>query len=347
MSPGVRVEASSDAPIDWDAFVVRQPHASAYHRAGAVAIGDRAFGLRTTYLAARGADGRLSGVLPLVEQSSVLFGRYLVSLPFVTYGGMLVEDSAAEAALVVRAAALAQERRASHAELRHVEPLVGHALAERLDKVSMVLRLPESEAALSKQLGSKLRSQVRRAEREAIEIVWGGAELLGEFYPVYAATMHELGTPVYPRRFFEVAHAALSEVASVLVVRLDGAAHAAAILVRHGRRIEVPWAAASALAKQRAVNMRMYWEMLRFAVSAGAEAFDFGRSTVDSGTYRFKAQWGAEPMQLRWHYWLPVGAPVPMLNQANPKYARAAALWRRIPLWCANLVGPAIAKNLP
>ncbi len=343
----MRVEATSDAPIDWDAFVARQPHASAYHRASAVAIGARAFGLRTTYLAARGPNERLIGVLPLVEQSSMLFGRYLVSLPFVTYGGMLVEDPAAETALVARAAGLAQERGARHVEFRHLTPLTGHSIAERLDKVSLVLRLPESEAALSKQIGSKLRSQVRRAEREAIEIVWGGAELLGEFYPVYAATMHELGTPVYPRRFFEVAFAALHAVASVLVVRLDGTAQAVAFLVRHGRRIEVPWAAASALAKQRAVNMRMYWEMLRFAVSAGAEAFDFGRSTVDSGTYRFKAQWGAEPVQLRWHYWLPAGASVPMLNQTNPKYARAAALWRRLPLWCANLVGPVIAKNLP
>lgn len=347
MSAGVRVEEAVTAPPDWDAYVDQHPRASAYHRAEAVRIGERAFGLRTTFLCARDARAQLIGALPLVEQSSALFGRFLVSLPFVTYGGILAEDPSVAAALAARAADLGRERRVDHVELRHTEALDGVGYAERLDKVSMLLPLPDSEAALAKQLGSKLRSQIRRAEREPLEIVWGGAQSLPAFYRVFAAAMHGLGTPVYSRRFFDVTHAALADVASVLTVRLRGETHAAAILVRHGRRIEVPWAAASPLAKQLSVNMRMYWEMLKYAVDAGAEAFDFGRSSVDSGTYRFKAQWGAQPMQLHWHYWLPRNAPIPTLNQSNPKYARAAALWRRMPLWCANWIGPYIVRKLP
>ena len=128
---------------------------------------------------------------------------------------------------------------------------------------------------------------------------------------------------------------------------MRGEVHAAAILVRHGSTIEVPWAVASPEGKRLSLNMRMYWELLRHSIAKGAQAFDFGRSSVDSGTYRFKAQWGAQPRQLHWHYWLPGGAPVPKLNQSNPKYARAAALWRRMPLWCANLLGPYIVRNLP
>ncbi|MGH8276431.1 MAG: GNAT family N-acetyltransferase, partial [Steroidobacteraceae bacterium] len=215
------------------------------------------------------------------------------------------------------------------------------------DKVSMVLALPASEEALSRQLGSKLRSQIRRADREQLQVVWGGAESIAEFYGVFAPAMHDLGTPVYSRRFFDVVYAALREYAAVLLIRMGGKAHAAAIVVRHGRTLEVPWAVASAAAKRASVNMRMYWEMLRFAINCGAAAFDFGRSSVDSGTYRFKAQWGAQPVQLHWHYWLPPGAAIPKLNHSNPKYARAAALWRRMPLWCANLLGPYIVRNLP
>ncbi|HUY83182.1 MAG TPA: FemAB family XrtA/PEP-CTERM system-associated protein [Steroidobacteraceae bacterium] len=347
MSGSPRVETTAGAPSDWDAYVERHPQASAYHRAAAVEIGARAFGLRTAFLAARDERSRLIGALPLVEQSSALFGRFLVSLPFVTYGGILAEDPPAAAALAAEAAALGRERRADHVELRHTAPLAAPGFAERLDKVSMILALPDSEAELLARLGSKLRSQIRRAEREPIEILWGGAESLRDFYPLFAAAMHGLGTPVYSRRFFEIAYDALREVASVLVVRLRGEAHAAAILVRHGRRFEVPWAAASPRAKRLSVNMRMYSEMLRFAVAGGAEAFDFGRSTVDSGTYRFKAQWGAQAQQLHWHYWLRGAGAVPKLNQSNPKYARAAALWRRMPLCCANLLGPYIARKLP
>jgi serine/alanine adding enzyme len=345
----VRIESFTLAPQGWDAYVAQHALASAYHRSAAVAIGARAFGLRTTYLVARGAQGEIAGVLPLVEQSSMLFGRFLVSLPFVTYGGILAEEPMVVGALAGCAAAIARERRADHVELRHLTPLPAPlvGLAERRDKVSMVLSLPDSEAALARQLGSKLRSQIRRADREALELSWGGRERLADFHHVFAISMHELGTPVYSLRFFEVACDALKDCASVLSVRMRGVAHAAAILVRHGNVIEVPWAAATPEAKRLAVNMRMYWELLRHAVAAGAEAFDFGRCTVDSGTYRFKAQWGASPRQLHWHYWLPAGAPLPRLNASNPRYARGAALWRRMPLWCANALGPHIVRHLP
>lgn len=342
----MRIDASPVAPAGWDAYVARHERATAYHRAEAVGIGAKAFRLRTTYLTAYDRQD-IVGVLPMVEQSSRLFGHFLVSLPFVTYGGILADAPEVAAALAGRASLEAQARHADHVELRHTMALSQLALAERLDKVSMIRELPESTSALSKQLGAKLRSQIKRGEREQLELLWGGAELIPDFYRVFAPAMHALGTPVYPRRFFEVVYDALRESAEILIVKMRGVPHAVAFLVHHGATTEVPWAVASPEAKQGSVNMRMYWELLMRSVQKGAQAFDFGRSTVDSGTYRFKAQWGAEPHQLHWHYWLPVGAPVPKLNQSNPKYARAAALWRRMPLWCANLLGPHLIRNLP
>ena len=342
----MRVEISEVAPMDWDAYVARHESATAYHRASAVGIGARAFSLRTRYLSAySGRD--VVGVLPIVEQSSRIFGRFLVSLPFVTYGGVLADNAEIACALAAHAAAQAQARKVDHVELRHTNALPELGLAERLDKVSMMLPLPESDVALSKQLGAKLRSQIRRGERENLELIWGGSELIPDFYRVFAPAMHTLGTPVYPRRFFEVVYDALRDVSEILIVRMHGKPHAVAFLVKHGRTMEVPWAVASPEAKRASVNMRMYWELLTRSIQNGVAAFDFGRSTVDSGTYRFKAQWGAVPHQLHWHYWLPAGAPVPKLNQSNPKYARAAEIWRRMPLWCANALGPYIIRNLP
>ncbi len=341
------VDVSHEPAPDWDAFVARHAGGTAYHRAAAVAIGRKCFGLRTFFLTVRDAPGRLAGVLPLVEQSSMLFGRFLGSVPFFTYGGVLAEDAPTAAVLVERAAQLARERRARHVELRQTEPVAELALPQRLDKVSMVLALPQSEERLAKKLGTKLRTNIRRADREAPELIWGREELLQDFYRVFAPAMHELGTPVYPARFFHTALEAFGELATVLVVRARGEPQAVAITVRHGRRIEVPWSASTAAAKHARLNMRMYWELLRSAIDSGAESFDFGRSTVGSGTYRFKEQWGAVPLQLHWYYWLPAGAALPMLNHANPKYAMAAALWRRMPLWCANLLGPQIVRHLP
>lgn len=341
------VEATNSAPPGWDAYVANHKGSTAYHRAQAVAIGANAFGLRTFFLLARKDGARVSGILPLVEQSSFLFGRFLVSLPFVTYGGILADNPAIASALISRAINLARERKLDHVEFRHTAPIPNVPLPERSDKVSMILPLPASHAALAKQLGAKLRSQIRRGEREAHEIIWGGRERIPDFYRVFAPAMHALGTPVYPRRFFEVVYDALSEVSDILIVKMKGRAHAVAFLVRHGNTMEVPWAVASPEAKRQSVNMRLYWELITHSIKKGAQAFDFGRSTVGSGTFKFKAQWGAEPHQLHWHYWVPEGEPLPKLNQANPKYAKAAAIWRKTPLWCANLLGPRIVRNLP
>ena len=342
----MRIDVSPIAPRGWDEYVACHELATAYHRAEAVNIGAKAFRLRTTYVVAYD-DETIVGVLPLVEQSSRLFGRYLVSLPFVTYGGILADNADVASALVQRTVSEARERNADHVELRHAAALPHMHLAERLDKVSMILPLPDSEQVLAKCLGGKLRSQIKRGGREKLELIWGGAELIPDFYRVFAPAMHALGTPVYPRRFFHVVYEALRDYSEILIVKMRGEPHAVAFLVNHGKNMEVPWAVASPEAKHASVNMSMYWELLSRSIKRGVEAFDFGRSTVESGTYRFKAQWGAVPHQLRWHYWLPAGAPVPKLNQSNPKYARAAAIWRRMPLWCANAIGPHIIRNLP
>jgi serine/alanine adding enzyme len=343
----MQISTSTDIPAGWDDYVRAHPVGTAYHLGAAVRIGADASGLRCWFLVARSADNQIRGVLPLVEQASLLLGKYLVSVPYFTYGGTLADSDEVSVLLARAAGDLGADRRVAHVELRHQQPIPGLDLGERLDKVSMMLDLPDTEDALSKKLGSKLRSQIKRADREQVEVTWGGAECLPAFYGVFASTMHQLGTPVYSRHFFETFCRALPELSRVLVVRAHGEVQAAAIVVRHGPRLEVPWAACTPEGKRMSINMRLYWEMLKHAISSGAKTFDFGRSSVDAGTYKFKAQWGAQPVQLHWHYWLPAGAPIPKLNHSNPKFALAANLWRRMPLWCANLIGPRIARNLP
>jgi serine/alanine adding enzyme len=343
----IRVTVSPAAPGDWDGFVDAQAASSVYHRSALVQVGARAFGLRTLFLSARDASGALAAALPLVEQKSPLFGHFFTSVPFFNYGGVVGVDEVASARLVDEAGRLSLAAGARHLELRHVNPLPGAALPQRLDKVSMVRELPPDMAQLLTQMGSKLRSQVKRADRENPVLRTGGVELLDDFHAVFAPVMRDLGTPVYPKKFFRHVLEALGERGRVLIVYMGGVPVAASVLVRWRDEMEVPWAATLPRAKSLSVNMYLYREMLRISIESGCSRFDFGRSTVDSGTYRFKAQWGAEPRQLHWQYCLPAGAPVPVLNSSNPKYALVSALWRRLPLGVANAVGPLIIRNLP
>lgn len=341
------VEVFTTAPRGWDDYVLAHSDSSPYHLADVVRVGTRVFGLKSYYLLARSPSGGISGVLPLVEQTSLMFGRFLSSVPFFNYGGALADDDEALSALTGAAERLAGERRVQHIELRHEHPVTGLAYSRRLDKITMVLDLPDSAAQLAQRLGSKLRSQIKRAERENPQTHIGGRELLPDFYEVFRGAMHELGTPVYPLRFFEATFDAMPGRCTVVVIRAAGAVQAASFLVRYREGIEVPWAASTPLAKPTALNMRLYWEMLKYSVESGCRQFDFGRATRDSGPHRFKAQWGARPVQLNWYYWLASGDELPRLNPDNPKYALAANIWRRLPRWLVNAAGPHVIRNLP
>lgn len=341
--PDVRVESS--APADWDGYVQAHAQASPYHLADRVAIGTRAFGFPAYFLSARLEDGTLAGVLPLVEQPGIFGGRSLVSLPFFNYGGILADDARTAVALAAAAEQWAGARRIGSIELRHDHP-AELAWSERLDKITMLLELPGSIAELSKRLGAKLRSQIKRAERVQPEVQIGGRELLDEFYPVFCAVMRDLGTPVYPRHFFDTVLDSLGDAARVVLVRVSGRAASGAILVEWRRRMEIPWAATLGEFRSAAINMRLYWEVLQYAVQRGCTQFDFGRSTRDSGTHRFKEQWGARPVQLHWHRW-PAAPATGTAGGEGGRFALATRVWSKLPLPVANWLGPRISPRLP
>ena len=344
--PGV---ASLQAPpVDWDAYVLGHAGGSPYHLARMVEIGRIVFGMRCHYLVARDGDAGIRGVLPLVEQQGVLSRRRFVSLPFFSYGGLLGDDAATEVELATAAEELATKCGVGRIEYRHAQDVPALGYPARTDKVSMVLPLPPTTEELERRLGSKLRSQVRRADRVNPQLRVGGAELLDDFYRIFCSVMRDLGTPVYPLRFLAAVLNAAGPAATVVVLNAGAIPAAAAILIRSRDTIEVPWAATLNQFKSDAVNMRLYRELLGLAIARGATAFDFGRSSLDSGTLRFKRQWGAQPQQLFWHEWIRDAGP----RHGSPQDERsrldlAVRAWRRLPLPVANWLGPRISARLP
>ena len=246
-------------PPDWDDYVQAHPDASAFHTASAVKIANAAFGLRSHFVTVRGSDGKLRGALPLVEQVLIPWTRCLVSLPFCTYGGPLADDDQALAALLEGAEQLAHQRQAARIILRHARLMPAIPYPVSLDKVSMILPLPDTREELAKSLGSKLRSQIRRADRANPEVRIGREELVDDFYTVFCSVMRDLGTPVYPRKFFDVVLDALGGNASVMVIYVDGIAASGAILIHWRDRLKVPWAATLHWMNPMAINMRLYW----------------------------------------------------------------------------------------
>lgn len=342
-SAGLVVSEVSDTA--WNAYVSEHPDASVYHLAEWPRLLGRVFRREVRLLAAT-TSGRVTGVLPLLGFDSRLFGTFAVSLPFVNYGGVLADDEASARGLLDAAIGVSRGWRASHLELRHKRQQFPELLARR-HKVAMTLPLLKTPEAQWQALDRKIRNQVRKAEKSGVTVKIGGIEDLQGFYGVFSRNMRDLGTPVYPIGLFRAMLSTFPETTRVFTATHDGRPVAAAIAHWFRGTFEVP--SASSLREFRALcpNILMYWEMMRFALACGAEVFDFGRSTLGEGTFHFKRQWGAEPRELVWEYWTASPKSLPDLSPANPRYGTAIAVWQRLPLSVANVLGPRIVRHLP
>ena len=346
-APTVTVRDTPSA--DWDEFVADAPAARLTHLSGWTELARTVFGHRVLFIEARAASGTLVGVLPIVQQRHWLLGNFATSVAFFTYGGVVASDPDVAESLMTRAAQAVDALGCRHLEFRDTQARAG-PWRRRSDKVTLQLGLPDTFEELGKRLGSKLRSQVKRAEREGLERRVGSVELLDDFYAVFAENMRDLGTPVYPKRFFAAILRRFEPQCRLVLIDWHGRPAAAGFLTFWRDRVEIPWAACRADAKRVGVNMKLYWEVLALAVERGCTVFDFGRSTVDSGTDRFKRQWGAQPVPLYWYRWERTERPEdvsPSAERPGRAIHLATTIWQRLPLGVANRLGPLISGALP
>lgn len=330
----------------WDEYVRTKQDSTIYHLSAWRKLIETIFGHDTYYLYAHNQESVVVGVLPLVRQKSLIFGDFAVSLPFFNYGGVLAETDEIEQLLMNQACNIGKEIGVSHIEFRDSKHR-NDGWQVRRDKVAMILDLPETEDEMWKTLGSKRRSQIKRPLRESIEIIEGGLELVDDFYYVFTRGMRDLGTPVYPRKLFKEIIKLFPDECFIVVIKHKGIPVAAGFLIGYNNKLEIPWAATLNTVKSIGVGMLLYWEIIKRAISKHYRNFDFGRSSVNSGTYKFKKQWGAVEKQLYWHYWLSPGTSMPKLSPDNAKYKMAIQVWKRLPLTITNAIGPSIVKYLP
>jgi len=293
-------------------------------------------------------DGeRTCGFLALADVKSMLFGRFLVSLPYLNYGGPVADDGDTAQILIDRAVTLADSLGVRYLELRHEQPTVHAALKHsRTDKVHMRMDLPATVEQLGKDIGFRVRNRVKKGEKNGLTVEWGGQELMGDFYSVFSENMRDLGTPVYSRQLFTATLEQFPDRTELCVVRLGKLAVAAGLLLHGWGVTEVPSSSSLRSHRDTCANMRMFWHLLKRAVERGQDVFDFGRSSEDSPTMEFKKQWGASPSASEWQFYLRRGK-VGGMRKENPRYERMIRVWQRLPLSVANWLGPRIVRGIP
>jgi FemAB-related protein (PEP-CTERM system-associated) len=362
----------------WDAFVLAHPEGTFFHRASWATIIGRVFDHRTHFAYAE-QDGAITGVLPLAQVKTLLFGNTLISVPFCVYGGPLAVNPESAAALTLHAGSLLEKTGASAVEFRYrganggiagggangviyggganveINDGVVNGRAQGGGTADDWLERPDLYVTFRKSIDAdndknmkaiprKQRAMVRKGIQNGLRSV--ADRNAGLLHGIYAESVRNLGTPVFARRYFTMLAEVFGDDCDVVTV-MDGDAAIASVMNFYFREEVLPYyGGGTAAARQRAGNDFMYWEVMRRAAGRGCRLFDFGRSKLGTGAFDFKKNWGFTPEDLRYQYKLAPGASIPDHNPLNPKYRLFIAGWKQLPLALANAIGPSIVRGL-
>jgi len=254
--------------------------------------------------------GRLTGILPLILFAPPEGVKRLISLPYTDSAGITANDEESCRRLLAAALQLAREQGADHLELRQSGSVATFLQQRKMDenwsssaytfKTGLCRPLPRRTEALWRDLPAKVRNQVRKARRCGCTCRVGGEELLEDFYTVFSENMRDLGSPVHSYRLFQDIAGCRAIRTAIMVIYLEGGPAAAAMVFLHNGTCCNPWASSLRKYRPSCPNMLLYWSMFEYAVESGCRWFDFGRSSPDASTCRFKLQWGAEKVPLVW-----------------------------------------------
>jgi serine/alanine adding enzyme len=339
----IRVEKFGGDESEWDGFAAAQNGFTHFHRLGWRDVMQRVFSHECIYLVARNDNGQLEGILPLVRVRSVVFGHYLVSMPFLNYGGPL-GTPAGVGALVEMAVQIARRDGVKLLEMRSARQL-DVSLSASHRKITVLLDLPDDSQTLFTGFDAKLRSQIRRPKKEGVTVSFG-REQVDAFYQVFSRHMRDLGTPTQSRMLFREIANRFPEDCWFACAYLRGNPVAAGCGFRFGDQFEMTWASSLREYNRESPNMLLYWSCMERAIEHGVRVFNFGRCSPGSGTHRFKTQWGGRDQQLWWHQFAAShNAATPSPHDAA--YSWAPRIWRRLPASLTTAVGPAIVRCIP
>lgn len=326
----------------WDAFVESCPEATFFHKSGWKTVIEQAFHHRTHYLFAE-RDGTIVGVLPLTEVKSSLFGHTLVSNIFCDYCGIAAADDEARNALDQHAQSLARQLNVGHLEYRQLKPFHGDWASNDLYFIFRKAIDPDIEKNMQ-EIPRKQRAMVRKGIKNGL--VSELDEGVDRFFALFADNVKRHGTPTLPKRYFSLLREVFGRDCEILTVTHEGQPISSVLAFYFREEVLPHHAGDSEAARHLAANDFKYWELMRRGCERGYRLFDYGRSKRGSGQYDFKKNWGFEPVQLHYEYYLVKSDSVPEHNPLNPKYRLFIELWRKLPTPVANALGPHIVKNL-
>lgn len=343
------VSAESKDSVRWDAYVENHPDSSPYHMFAWKESVERAYGHRGYYLIAERSKS-ICGVMPVVHMKLPFMFNQLVALPFCDFGKILADNSEVQEQLIIEVTSIAKRLNCEFIQVRSQEEQAFAEHDAEKDthdcKVRMLMNLPESSEQLIGGFKSKLRSQIRKAEKNGLTFRLGDGKDIDRFYSVFSRNMLYIGSPVHSVKWFKEIIKCYDKNCHIGLVEMDGKTVGGGIILTVGNKVSIPWASTLRGFNRFSPNMLLYWNLLKFSSDNGFGSFDFGRSSVGSGTYKFKAQWGAHAVKLDWYDIAISGENKKDNGESSSSRETAARLWSKMPLPVANILGPIIRKHI-
>jgi len=334
----------------WNTYVIQHHAASPYHLSAWKDAVEQGYGHQCYYWIATNKENNIVGVLPTAWVKPPLLRGNLCALPFCDIGGVLANDETIKAELLATAQNFCNDHNIPKFDHRSCisTAISADSNKSKGEKVRMLMALPSTSEDLFAGFKSKLRSQIRKAEKNGLTASTGTDKThLDNFYKVFSRNMRDLGSPVHSKKWFEELLSAYDKNIIITNVWLDNIIVGAGIVLIAGNKACIPWASTNADYNKLAPNMLLYWTLLKYVTDQGCKVFDFGRSTLDEGTFKFKSQWGATPYTLEWQQYNKSGEIfLEAAGDTNKLREMVEQVWKKIPVGLSEFIGPKIRKYI-
>lgn len=337
-------ELNSDAHKHWDAFVDKTQTGTFFHLSGWKRVIESVYGHRSHYIYATNAAGDIVAVLPLVEQKSFLFGHALISTPFCMAGGVASDSEEAMVFLEQKAIEKANELGVDYLELRYPFARNNPALTEKCAHSTFGVELADDDEKILAGIKKKQRAVVRHSLKN--ELTYRIDSDTTTAYEVYSESVRNLGTPVFPAKYFAALQEEFGDACDVLTVEKDNRAVSSVLSFYYKGQVMPFYGGGLFDARAFKSNDFMYYQLMCSAKKKGCEYFDFGRSKDDSGAFKYKSTWGMSPVALHYQFHLVKADELPNLSPNNPKYQFFIKMWQKLPVWFSRMLGPFLSKYL-
>ena len=274
----------------WDDYVKSHEQGSFFHLSGWQTVIKNSFNHACYYLLAE-LNGKICGVLPLVEVKSTLFGHALISTPFCVYGGAISDSEAITRQLEQHACQLAEQLNVDYLELRY-----------KTQQNSSLL-LKQASSTFGCELGDdaeKILANVKKKQRAVIrhslknELSYTSTEqnndrTFDQFYQLLSTSYRNLGTPIFSKKYFQQLVEVFGGNIDIAVIADNAEQPSNAVMNFYFNEQVLPYyGGGNSGARYLKSADFMYYQVMCLAKEKGYSWFDFGRSKNDGGPYKYK-----------------------------------------------------------